>query len=741
MTQSTNAVPARCLPIPKLFWSGAFRRNAALIGILFLAFTLRLFLLDAQSLRGDEAYGVLAAGHGWAGLANVLSSSDPHPPLYYALLSLWLPLAGHTELALRFFSVLPSVLMVAMVYALGRQLFDRQPGRGQRRQGNVACATPPRLGGAGGGALIGAFLAAINPFYVWHAQDARMYSLLGLLAALSALLMLMAWRRGGWLRWAAYVAVTALALYTHYFAALTLLVQNLLVFGVLALAAHRAIADRPSIGRLVRAVARDPRTAPWVLSQVAILLLYLPWLVVAAQLFATFGGYVPKAGLLTLLLRAIIGFSLGPTLDLFAAFLLTLGFGMLFGIGLLQRRISPLPLGEGTGVRGEGRWIAATYVLIPVLLVALLSQWRPMFHERYLIGLTPFYLLLLARGLVAASESFVRLRDPAQTPTTRRAVRWTRLGLGLLYIVVASGFALSNHYFNPAYAKSPDWRGMTAYLRAHERPGDLVIENTPETAFTYYYGLVEGGQAERILLPQVPSPASPPKLGGTEGGRGGSGRGQATAAELDALARKHRRLWLIPQAGGPWDPDGLVQTWLDEHCGKAEAHDFAGVGLALYLSRQADPGTPAHLLDVRFGDSITLTGYDLTKSQSPISNLQSPISNLPIYQLTLYWHCLGPISTDYTVFVHLVRADGGPGIYGQQDSPPLRGTYPTSQWQPGQTLADDAEFTVHADAPAGAYTLVVGWYDPATGARLPATDAAGQPLGDHVRLGTITVQP
>ncbi|MBU1878144.1 MAG: glycosyltransferase family 39 protein, partial [Chloroflexi bacterium] len=653
------------LPIPNPLRHEAVRQKLLLVGILLLALVLRVFLLDAQSLRGDEAYGVLAAGSGWAGLANVLGSTDPHPPLYYALLSLWLPLAGHSEFALRFFSVVPSVLMVAVAYALGRQLLDRQI------------------------ALIAAFLAAINPFYVWHAQDARMYALLGTLAALSAWLMLMAWRRGGRLRWAAYIAITALALYTHYFAALTLLVQNLLVFGSLVLAAHRAIADDPSISRLIRTVARDPRTRPWVLAQVAVLLLYLPWLVVAAQLFAAFGGYVPAAGLLTILLQAIIGFSLGPALDLFAAFLLTLGFGLLFGIGLLQRR----PHERAPNPLGSGRNIAAIYVLVPVLLVAFLSQWRPMFHERYLIGITPFYLLILARGLVAASESFVRPGDPAQTAATRVVVRNARLGLGLLYLVAASGFALSNHYFDPAYAKSPDWRGMTAYLHAHERPGDLVIENTPETAFTYYYGLVPtgGDQAERILLPrQAPSPGG----GGYSPAQPGPGRGgdaAVTTTELDQLARQHRRLWLIPQAGEPWDPNGLVQSWLDTHCAKVEAHEFAGVGLALYLSPLAEPGTPSHALDVRFG-AIALTGYDLTKAHS---------TNLPTYYLTLYWRCLGPISADYTVFVHVVRADGGPGIYGQQDSPPARGTAPTSQWQPGQVVVDDIEFAVNADPSTG----------------------------------------
>jgi hypothetical protein len=38
------------------------------------------------------------------------------------------------------------------------------------------------------------------------------------------------------------------------------------------------------------------------------------------------------------------------------------------------------------------------------------------------------------------------------------------------------------------------------------------------------------------------------------------------------------------------------------------------------------------------------------------------------------------------------------------------------------------------DVPPGSYALDIGWYEDGTGARLPAADEAGQPLGDEVLL-------
>ena len=101
-------------------------------------------------------------------------------------------------------------------------------------------------------------------------------------------------------------------------------------------------------------------------------------------------------------------------------------------------------------------------------------------------------------------------------------------------------------------------------------------------------------------------------------------------------------------------------------------------------------------------------------------------------RLTLFWQARQWIAQDYTVFVHLLDAQGK--LWGQHDGPPQEGVLPTSAWIPGELLRDEHILTVDAQAPAGDYRLAIGLYDPATLQRLPVFDAQGHLLGEEVLL-------
>ena len=90
---------------------------------------------------------------------------------------------------------------------------------------------------------------------------------------------------------------------------------------------------------------------------------------------------------------------------------------------------------------------------------------------------------------------------------------------------------------------------------------------------------------------------------------------------------------------------------------------------------------------------------------------------------TLYWQTDQSIPADYTVFVHLLDSQGTQ--VAQADAPPLAGDWPTSAWMVGQPFADARHFDLSAPLPTGVYNLRLGFYDPASGARL----AAFQPDG------------
>jgi hypothetical protein len=105
-------------------------------------------------------------------------------------------------------------------------------------------------------------------------------------------------------------------------------------------------------------------------------------------------------------------------------------------------------------------------------------------------------------------------------------------------------------------------------------------------------------------------------------------------------------------------------------------------------------------------------------------------------ELTAVWQAVQPTPTTYKLFIHLTGAPktDGTTIYAQLDPQPCVGLFPTWQWQPGDTIMETYSLALPRDVPPGSYALEAGWYEADTGARLPAADEAGQPLGDEVPL-------
>ncbi len=121
----------------------------------------------------------------------------------------------------------------------------------------------------------------------------------------------------------------------------------------------------------------------------------------------------------------------------------------------------------------------------------------------------------------------------------------------------------------------------------------------------------------------------------------------------------------------------------------------------------------SHPIGVSLGNRVELLGYDLSAgSVAPGETLV----------LTLYWRALTEMSREYTVFTHLLAPDGS--MTGQQDNQPVRGSYPTTLWLPGEVVADAYEISVRPDAAGGEHRLEVGMYEPETGTRLPVAGRA-----------------
>jgi len=162
------------------------------LGIVVLAFLLRIFHLGFQQLWLDEALSFHIASLE-TGLGRVLGL-ESSPPLYYLLLRLWLPVAGTSEAAVRLPSAVAGTLGVLAIMWTGRQIFSSSVGL-----------------------WAGAF-CAVAPIHVYYSQEARTYTLLTLALALTYGLLWRAMQRNTRTGWGLTAASALAALYSHYLA-------------------------------------------------------------------------------------------------------------------------------------------------------------------------------------------------------------------------------------------------------------------------------------------------------------------------------------------------------------------------------------------------------------------------------------------------------------------------------------------------------------------------------------------
>jgi len=135
----------------------------------------------------------------------------------------------------------------------------------------------------------------------------------------------------------------------------------------------------------------------------------------------------------------------------------------------------------------------------------------------------------------------------------------------------------------------------------------------------------------------------------------------------------------------------------------------------LYHMRPGESISPTMIMEGRFGQAITLVGYDLKPEPTQT-------------HVTLYWQATASPDLNYTAFVQLLDEQGK--IVAQNDAQPLKGLYPTSRWQKGDRFYHT--FTLAITTWPAQARLITGLYDLGSGVRLPAYDAHDVPLPDGV---------
>jgi len=153
-------------------------------------------------------------------------------------------------------------------------------------------------------------------------------------------------------------------------------------------------------------------------------------------------------------------------------------------------------------------------------------------------------------------------------------------------------------------------------------------------------------------------------------------------------------------------------------------------GVFVFLAESPPPPPLAiqRSLHYNLGDKVALLGCGLSSRDLEPGG---------VLDLSLRWQALTHILESYSVFVHLVDAEGR--MWAQHDGVPLLDLHPTTHWVEGEIVSDPRELVLPAEIPSGRYRVQTGMYLPETMERLPVYGEQRELLGDVAVLDYVRV--
>jgi hypothetical protein len=129
-------------------------------------------------------------------------------------------------------------------------------------------------------------------------------------------------------------------------------------------------------------------------------------------------------------------------------------------------------------------WVLAVWVAVPIVLVFVISQVKPLWHDYYFLVCLPPILVLAAAGMTRFPK-----RAVAAIAAVIVAVTLYRDVRGVQY-------------------HGEDWRGAVADILVGSQPGDAILFYAPYTRRSFEFYRI--GPVGDILLPAYWSPATAP---------------------------------------------------------------------------------------------------------------------------------------------------------------------------------------------------------------------------------------
>lgn len=384
-----------------------------LLAICLFAFAVRVWDIGGLRMWGDEGFSVYSANRDLYAITFEGKDVDPHPPLYYYLLHFYLPIGGFSEFSIRFYSVLFGTATVALVYAVGKQMFGRRVG------------------------LIAAAIMSISPFAVHYAQEVRMYAQVMFFGALAMWFFVRITHHASQsTAWVGFFFSMLLAQYSLYQTAFVFVAQGIFLAPFL----------KNRFGFVLR----------WLAVSITIVVLFVPWLLAHSGSALTdiqgVAGDTTPMSIFEFVARGLAAISVGTTLPLQNAFTLTALFIAVIIIGLLvalvQRRVQ------------INDWMLIALVALPIVSYYPIYYVAPLYRGRlFALALVPLVVLLARSALVIIERA-----------------RVTAI-LTAVLIVGASAYSLYDYYFRyDRYSASvEDYLPAIQFIEKHAQAGDEVL--------------------------------------------------------------------------------------------------------------------------------------------------------------------------------------------------------------------------------------------------------------------------
>lgn len=496
--------------------------------IVFLAFAWRIIGLDRQSLWRDEIDAIFFSLQDLPQLLSMFTAPGQNGALYFLALRPWFALVGTSEFALRFPSLIASVLSIPLIWQVGRQLMPR----------SKKLYNPP---------LLATLLLAANPYQLWYAQEGKMYALVTLLTLLAAWFWLRGIQRGGWQPWLSLLVTTSLAIHAHLL--MVLLIPLFLVWFLLAWPQSKMhwVGFTLFLGGL---------SLPY------IPLIWWQWPMLTASEIRTALSFTPLTTVLASVLMYQSHSILPPTHFAWLVPFFVLGLNGLL-IGVRTPSLQPnrpwirLPI-------WRRHLLISAWFMIPLLSIYGLSLRQPVFMPRYVIWIAPALMMLMALGMNVLWQNSNRKLRPL-------------LVLLLIYLVGYWGYI---GWKEKTLDLKADLRGAVRYVSQRRHPDELLILQIPHLELAYQY----------YARDQGPNPfqESEAHLGWWRGGpwtNDGLSDDRARRIVDEEMREKTAgasEIWVLQSEAQLRDERDLMGEWLNQNTTLIEEVTFYGTNVHLY---------------------------------------------------------------------------------------------------------------------------------------------------------------